>query len=254
MVIKTQVEDFMIHADRYLEGTGDKPTVLYAYIERTNVPSMQMSEKMGYTTVGQMDNTFFSRFVPRPHPAVSRVLEEEKETVLRKIRAFYRDYVLFSTDAVFYREGYFVYRDHGKVVAGVQANRVNWEIRGMPGVTGWFFLNIVPALPLLRRFYDGKIFHFASFEAVFFEPEYKHMLIPLFETALNALNVSLGIIWHDIKSKLRDDIRSLPHQGIFQKFISPRQGDIRMRFLNLNSEEISHFYNSPAYISAFDIT
>ncbi len=54
----------MGQADRYLEGAREKSALLYAYIEKENIPSMQLSKRMGYVTIRQMDLTFFSRFSP----------------------------------------------------------------------------------------------------------------------------------------------------------------------------------------------
>ncbi|MCD6202370.1 MAG: hypothetical protein J7K46_11250 [Bacteroidales bacterium] len=254
-IIKEQVEEFMGQVEQHLKGVNETPSILYAYIEKENIPSMQMSKRMGYVTVCQMSQTYFSRFFPKQHPDVFAVRQEEKSVVLQKIRDFYKDYTLFQEEPLFYRNGYLVYRNQqGEIVAGIQAFEVNWEIVEMPGITGWFFLKVLPYIPLLRKFYDGHGFRFVAFEGLFYERGYEHVLSVLFESALCRFGLSLGIFWHDIKSPLVEIMRRMPRKGLFGKLVTAVPADVRMRFLKMTPGHIRLYHEKPVYVSAFDIT
>ncbi len=255
-VLKDRVAGFMGHIERYLKGADQEASVLYAYIEKENTPSLQMSERMGYDTVRWMSHTYFSRFFPEQHPGVSVIWEEEeKKEVLEKIRDFYRDYTLFQEEPLFYRNGYLGYRNaQGEIVAGVQTLPVHWEIVEMPGITGWFFLKAVPYIPLLRKFYEGHRFRFVAFEGLFFKEGYESVLPFLFETALHRYGMSLGIIWYDTRCPLAEVMHAMPHRGLFGKMVHPVPAEVRMRFLNMAPGRVKTYYRKPVYVSAFDIT
>ncbi len=254
-LIRETVEKFMGEADRYLAGTGEGPAVLYAYIEEENAASMQMSGRMGYRTVRRMDHTWFSRLHPQQHDEVDQAGEEEQEEILRRVRSFYRDYNLFHTEGLFLGSGYYVFRDDsGEIRAGVQTRLVNWQLVDMPGVSGFFFRRLVPRLPGLRRYYDGRTFRFLSLEALFFEKGYEAKIIPLVETALDRSGLSLAILWHDTESPLREAARSLRGKGFFGKVVRAQPADVRMRFLGMTEEEEGAFGRQPVYVAAFDVT
>ena len=254
-LIRETVEKFMGEADRYLEGTGETPTVLYAYIEEENVASMQMSGRMGYRTVRQMDHTWFSRSRPVARPGVQRAGEGMREAVRERLREFYSSYTLFHEEGLFEGGGYYVFRDEeGRLRAGVQTRPVHWQIVEMPGLVGLFFRKIMPRLPGLRHYYDGGTFRFLSLEALFFDKGFEEKILPLVETALHETGLSLAILWHDKDSPLRKAVRSLRGKGFFGRIAGAQPADVRMRFLNMSAEEEKIFVEKPAYVAAFDVT
>ena len=171
-----------------------------------------------------------------------------------KIKDFYSDFTFFTEESLFYKESYFVYRQDGEIVAGVQATPVEWEIKVMPGVTGWFFQNLVPAIPYVRRLFNPRHFRFVSLDAIYFKHGSEHLLVPLFESVLALQKVRTAITWHDAESPVFKTIRKLPRFGIFRKLTSPRPADIRMRFIGLSEQEKELFYHYPSYVIAFDAT
>jgi len=254
-LIREQVERFMGEADRYLEGSEGVPSVMYAYIEEENVASMQMSGRMGYRTLRQMDHTWFSRLRPLPRAGVTRAAAGEQEEITGRLRTFYGGYTLFHTEGLFADGPYYLFRDGGGVIrAGVQARPVRWQIVEMPGVAGVFFHRVLPRLPFLRRLFDGRIFRFLSLEALFFDEGHDDKVIPLVETALHENGLSLALLWHDTGSPLRVAMRQLRGKGLFGKVMKAQPADVRMRFLNMTREEEKVFSDKPAYVAAVDVT
>ncbi len=253
--LRTRVEEFMGEAHRYLRGNGRLPSVLYAYIEKENSASLQMSGRMGYHPVRSMDLTWFSRLSPRRHVAVSPACEEDKEMIRVRLRHFYSEHCLFHEEGLFRGGDYYLFRDpSGRVVAGVQTRVVHWQITGMPGAAGFFFLRLLPRIPRLKRFHDGHGFRFLSLEAVFFEKGWEHALIPLVETAMADTGMHLAVLWHDTDDPLRRAVRSLRKRGWFAHLIGTPVAEVRMRFLETTAEQENAFRQRPVYVAAFDVT
>jgi hypothetical protein len=253
--LREQVEQFMGEAGRYLEGVGDAPAVMYAYIEEENAASMQMSGRMGYRTIRHMDHTWFSRLRPRRREGIIRAGEKEREEVLQRLDKMYEDYTFFHTEGLFEDGPYYLFRDaEGVFRAGLQVRVVQWQIVEMPGVTGFFFRKILPHLPWLKRLFDGETFRFLSLEGVFFAEGQERYLLPVVETALHEAGLSLALLWHDTQSPLREAMLRLPGKGFFGKIMKARPADVRMRFLNMTEEEEKTFRDKPAYVAAFDVT
>jgi len=253
-ILKEQAEEFMVNAHKYLRTADGQKTVLYAYIEQENQRSMEMSTRMGYETVRILTNEYFSRVFPKRDPAVERLSGAEKSQMRGEISSFYGDFTFFTEESLFYKESYFVYHLDGKIVAGVQATPVEWEIKTMPGITGWIFQTLVPFLPFLRRLFNPGRFRFVSLDAIYYKHGYELLLIPLFESVLAIQGVRTAVTWHDSESPVLKTIRKLHRLGVFRKLTSPRPADIRMRFIGFSDEEKERFYQYPSYVIAFDTT
>ena len=253
-ILKEQSEKFMEEAHKYLKTDDGDKTVLYAYIEQENQRSMEMSSRMGYKTMRIMTNEFFSRVFPRSDRNVGRIREDEKETVRKKLREFYRDFTFYTEESLFYKDAYFVYRQDGEIVAGVQATPVEWEIKVMPGISGWIFQKLVPVMPFLKQLFNPNSFRFVSLDFIYYKEGSEKLLLPLFESVLAHQNVRTAITWHDSESPILKTIQTLPRLGIFRKLTSSRPAEIRMKFAGLNPSEEQVFADYPAFIIAFDAT
>lgn len=72
---------------------------------------------------------------------------------------------------------------NGDIIAGVQANRVNWKVRGMPGFLGKYLLSLILWLPFIKRYFNED-FTFTSLEAIFYKEGFEKELDKLFESVL----------------------------------------------------------------------
>jgi len=215
---------------------------------------MDMSSRMGYKTMRIMTNEFFSRIFPRSDRNVGRIRDDEKETIRKKLREFYRDFTFYTEESLFYKDAYFVYRQDGEIVAGVQATPVEWEIKVMPGISGWIFQKLVPVMPFLKQLFNPNSFRFVSLDFIYYKEGSEKLLLPLFESVLAHQHVRTAITWHDSESPILKTIQTLPRLGIFRKLTSSRPADIRMKFAGLNPSEEQVFADYPAFIIAFDAT
>ena len=233
---------------------SDTKSFSFAYIEKKNYRSMDFSSMMGYITTREFATLVFSRFYPKKNENVSVISSEEKPWVLKKLNEKYFDYTTFYTDNIFYKDQYFVYKEKGEIVAGVQANRVEWEILEFPGRNGAFLMKMVPKLPLMSKLFQPGSFKFAAFEGIYYKPGHENKLPGLFESACTMLGVNVGLSWMDTESFLYQDVIEAGNLGFLGKVMKSQPANVRVKFLDVPENEQKEFFEKPAYISVFDMT
>lgn len=234
-------------------GNGPEKAMFYAFVELENERSMEMTQAMGFEPVGKFSTILFSRFSPKWKGNVEVLKPEDLAEVKAKTLDFYSDHALF-TDKNIYREGtYYVYRDGGKIVAGMKAHDCHWKVVEMSGLSGKLILSIVPKIPLLNRLFNPSAFKFAAFEGLWHLPGYENRLFDLMETALADLKLNTGMLWLDRKSPLDPIIRG-GHLGILQHLNSDVPVDVIARFIKVPESIQEDIRQKPIFISAYDST
>ncbi len=241
--------------DLVKQGSNKKLKLIsVAYVAKENIRSMDFSSLMGYQTVREFITFEFSRFFPKQSKLVSRILPEEKIDLKRKLKLLYKDHTLYFPDYVFYNDQYFILKKDGEILAGVQANPVEWEVLEMPGKTGELIMKVIPWIPFVSSIFRPDSFKFAAFEAVWYKKGNEKLLPVLFESACAMLKVNVGLAWFDSESPALKDIKGVGKLGLLGKMIGSQPADVRFRFYDFSEEEKQDFYNKPAYISSFDVT
>lgn len=254
--IKEKVLDFFDNMTQ-LNQTGVEmkmKTLSYAYIEKKNLRSIDFSSIMGYETIREFITVEFSRFFPRRNKQVEKIKPGEKNEMLGKLNDFYKNHTLFYTDNIFYKNQYFVLRKEGEIVAGVQANCVEWEVLEMPGKNGELIMKVVPKIPLISRLFQPHNFRFAAFEGIWYKKGHEKSLLTLFESACAILDLNVGLSWFDTESPVLKDLYNVGGLGWLNKVMAPHPAAIRVRFFDYSEKEKQEFRKQPAYISAFDMT
>jgi hypothetical protein len=254
--IKEKVLDFFDNMPQLNQTEKEKTlkTLSYAYIEKKNLRSIDFSSMMGYETIREFVTIEFSRFFPKKNKLVDRVKPKEKNEILKKLNDFYKDHTLFYTDNIFYKDQYFVLKEDGEIVAGVQANCVEWEVLEMPGKNGELIMKVVPKIPLISRLFQPHNFRFAAFEGIWYKNGYEKSLLTLFESTCAMLDLNVGLSWFDSESPVLQDINRSGGLGLLNKVMASHPAAIRVRFFDYPWEEKLKFSKMPVYISAFDMT
>ena len=255
-ILKDMVKQFFDSLNE-LDDDAKNPemeTISYAFIETQNHRSMNFSSGIGFKTVRYFETLYFSRFYPKRDKHVSRFDPGEAVAIKNMLSDQYSDFSLFSLDNIFFENNYFVYKENNEIVAGVQANRVEWEIVEMPGNLGKFFMEAVPFIPLLSKLFKPDPFSFISLEAVYYKSGFEKKLIPLFESVCSILGVNVALVWLDNNCKVYHDLKKVRNMGFLSKIKKSVPAAVRINFVNLPEDHQSPFYSKPAYISAFDMT
>jgi len=229
-------------------------TLSYAFIEKENVRSMNFSNMMGYRSVREFETVYFSRFYPKASPVVRPVRLSEISFLKERLDEMYSNYTLFFYDHLFRNDRYFVLLEGNEIIAGVQAEPVQWEVIDMPGASGSIFMQIVPRLPLVSKLFRPREFSFAAFEGLWYKKDCEKKIPVLFESVCALLGLNVGLIWVDAHSPLSGVLKSLGNLGFLSKIKGSVPAAVRVKFVNIPPESQEQFFQKPVYISSFDLT
>lgn len=238
-------------ADLELPGTrADLPSLFYAYLEEGNQRSKNIVEQTGMSRIRSLATTAISRFSPGRSAGVSRLPEEEKDLMAGKLRRFYSDHTLFQTDELHYEGNYYVLKEQGEIVAGVQANPTAFIIKEVPGIRGLLFTHVVPKLPLFKEMFSGGRFSFVEMEFFYHAEGKEKKLFELIESVMALQGYHAMLSWQDADSDL------------YRLLNTYRKGSIRWIFksnpvllMSNFSPDVQQqlFFENPAFVQGLDM-
>jgi hypothetical protein len=232
---------------------GDKH-IMYAFVESMNERSKNLVHQAGYEYIRSFLTVAFSRFSPKPDKRVAILKNEEKGTMESLLQDYYRDYSFFSSEHSFFGDRYYVLKEGGDIVAGVNAIPSVYKVYNMPGIWGWVIMSILPKMPYFRRLFKPGEFRHLVFDSIYCRQGKEHLLANLFESACASEGFHTGLTWLDDRSLLYDKIRSGVKMGALNRMLNAKPGLVFSRFLNFSDEDKEPFYSAPAYISGFDFS
>jgi len=231
-----------------------KRSLLYSYVQKSNLRASSFNSGIGILPVKTFRTYFFSRIRPEKNTCVRQIREEEKDQVIKLLREFYKDHVLYFEQNLFYKEKYFVYVKDNEIVAGVQANPEAWEFLNKPGLIGFILIKVLPVVPVISKYWKPKNFKFTAVEGIFYRDGHEDKLIDLMESVCAINDTHFIFYWADIGSSIYKIITRPGVNGFLSRFLTSEEGDICAKFINWQKEEIDGFISRPAYISCFDST
>lgn len=238
----------------YIEKESDTPTVFYAYVDKEHLTSNKLLKHTGFNVLRTFETKLFSRMRPRKNKAVSRLKKEDADQILPLLKRQYGQDTFVNFDYLFYQGNYFILKKDNEIVAGLQATKVKWSIKYLPGISGKIMLHLLPVLPYVSSLFNPKKFYFAAFEGVYCKRGYEKELFTLMEAACAELELRTAMIWWDQESHLKKNIEPAGEWGLMNKIASSTPAYLVGSFRNIAATEQPYFYNAPAYIAAFDLT
>jgi len=236
---------------RLMNGEGLNPEaddlLLYAYVDPENVRSGRLIEEFGFIHVGHFHTIPFSRINPRQSNDVEVLREKQLNTFMPELRNFYKDHQLVSFENLINKGDYFVVRENGKVVCGVQGIYDRWKIIDLPGWSGKIMMHVIPKIPWIKKLFNPD-YRFVFLEAIYCKPGYEYLLSSLFESVLAHYHSNSGIICMDPRSSLYSRIQQIP-LGITHKVMGEKKIEIVIK--TADTELIDS--NQPFFISGYDV-
>jgi hypothetical protein len=230
----------------------DQPAIIYAAIEQNNLRSMNFSAQMGMETIGEVVGFTFSRIFPRSSGRMEKLPVGEYEQMLAKISDYYRDYTLFVADSLFKHGNYFVVREAGRIVAGIQYYPVTWKILDFGNKVGDRIVDMLSRLKWFRKRYNRDQMRLIAFDGIYCEVGFEDILYELMESVLKEANVYLAIIMADTGSEIYQLFEKKKNLGTLHRVFGSEKADIRARFINLPEEIREQFISRPMYIPTYD--
>ncbi|MEN8228566.1 MAG: hypothetical protein ABFS38_10465 [Bacteroidota bacterium] len=236
------------------ECKEDEPAIIYGIIEQKNLRSMNFSAQMGMETVGQMAGFSFSRMRPRKSDHVEQLPEVEQESMLALLKEFYQDYTLFFPDPLFEENDYYVIKESGRVVAGIQIYPVTWRIIDFGSSLANRVVKIITRITWVKKRFNPDQFRMLAYDGIYCEKGYESALYELMEGVLERTDTYVAMLMMDTESDIYRIYNQNQNLGILHKIMGTSKADIRVRFINLPAEIRQHFLDHPTYIPTYDNT
>jgi len=240
------------HQLREAETRKDPPSIVFAIIDQTNLRSMNFSAQMGLETIGSMAGFSFSRLAPRRSARIEAVEESEQGQILDQISEFYTDYTLFYTDSIFKNNDYYVIKEEGNMVAGLQIYEVSWKIVDFGSEFANRAAGLLSLIPGLKKRASKQALSFLAFDAIYCRPGYEKALYELMEGVLERSGHYMAMMMMDLESELYRIFREHKKLGLLHKVMGTHHADIRVRFIRIPEEVKQEFYRRPTYIPTYD--
>lgn len=236
-------------AVRHIERTQPGPHLFYSYVEGANARSLQISAKAGFHALAQLEALAFGRLYPKTDARFSQLPAAEQPAMQARLAAAYQSHSLVQFDYLFDDDSYFVLRENGEIIAGVQANPVRWRIVAMPGISGKFMLGVLPHVPVLKRLINPARHEFAALEALYVQPGREPALLALLESVLAHFSYTSALVMLDTTSPLHSYLRNSGKLGLLQALKQPTYSQVLAKLNGLPQAP-----TPPLYASAFDYT
>ena len=236
---------------RFLEQSNE-PIMLYGYIEEDNSRSLKIAEKIGYQRIGTFNGTLFSRFSPKDNELVVKVNDAAEMASL--LDEQYEEYALVDLTDSFNADEYWVIRHDGQIVAGAQALHRRWTIVDLPGIDGWFFVNVLPWLPRLGRLFDEGTLSHLLLSNIYVRPGFEKSFFDLLSALLARHGVVAAMAFTDIECPTIARLRKAGSFGLLDQVAPSSCAHIMAGFSGISQEVIADITKRPVLISPLDPT
>jgi len=231
-----------------------KRSLLYSYVQKSNIRASSFNSGVGLLPIRTFRTYFFSRIRPVKNICVRQIREEEQQNVIKLLREFYKDYVFYFEQNLFYKGQYYVFVKDNEIIAGIQANPEAWEFLNKPGLTGFILLKVLPVVPVISKYWKPRNFRFTAVEGMFNKDGCEDALITLMESVCAIHHNHFMLYWSDTGNSIYKILTRARVKGFLSRFLPSEEGDICTRFINWKKEDADDFIRRRTYISCFDST
>lgn len=230
----------------------NKKSVYWAFIDPQNARSLNMNSLLGFETIGTFKTTAFSRVNPKSNSQVFKITQADKEEVRGLAAGFYSNFDFYSEVHLFDNDDYYVFKEDGQIVAGIQANPIHWKIKSLPGASGKFLMKAAPFIPRIRKLINPKSHKFLATEGLFWKKGHEDKVEALLEGVLSKTQRNSLLIWTDHNNAMLDKLEV--KWGFIQKSKKDNRINIVAKFNKYGACEIENIKESKKYLSGFDMT
>ena len=237
-------------AEEYIKTNATSPSIIYGYLEQNNVRSLTIIQKFKSTSITTLETVIFSRLYPKADGRVIRIKESELPELLQKLESQNAHTIFRTFENINYQNNYFVIKENGRIVAGLQANPTRWKIIEMAGLGGKILLKVLPHIPILKRLINPEKYDFLAIEGIFIELGYEDYLYPLLEGVLHYFSMTSALIELDSKSSILKLFKERGDLGLLNAIKKDVKTHVMIKSFNCKTP-IPH---GEAYVSSFDFT
>lgn len=236
----------VIELIRQQEGSS----CFYATIEAKNPAVFKVMQGAGFVPVSRVKTLGFSRFFPKSTLEVRALSPEEVPAMRALLNQHFDKQGFWTTQNLFMPPGYFVYAPEGRILLGAQVHAGHWAIHQLPGIAGRL-LPLLPHIPLIRRLFNPRSFHFMSIEGLYIHPEGAQHLSSFLESLLARHRQHTLLCWGDEQAPGTQAMLSLKN-GIIHSFVKNADVLFIASFNHFPEALSTQLLEHPVYISSYD--
>ncbi|MBD2703362.1 GNAT family N-acetyltransferase [Spirosoma sp. BT702] len=233
----------------YVEQNTPSPFLFYSYIEGKNERSIAISQKEGFESVATLKTYFFRRYSPFKDKRFIQATSADLLQMQPLLNQFYGSYGFKTFAHIGYKDQYFVLKEQGQIVAGVQANPVCWQFHQMAGWRGWILMNLVPLFSASRRFFNPARNEFLVLEGMYFQKGRPELLPILLESVLAHHNLHSAMCEIDQRDPLLQQLVD-PSMGLLSGLEKDVSTHVLIKAKGLSDSVLQ--IKTPVYVSCFD--
>ena len=237
-------------AVEYVEANSISPSILYSYIEENNTRSLNVSQKLGFISITTLCTIIFSRLYPKADDRITRIEENELPELLQKLESQNAHIIFRTFENINYQNNYFVLKESGKIVAGLQANPTRWKIIEMEGIRGEILLKVLPHIPILKKLINPEKYDFLAVEGIFIALDSEDYLYSLLEGVLHHFSMTSALIDLDSKSSILKLFKERGNLGL----LNTVKNDVKTHVMTKSFNCKTPIPHGEAYVSSFDFT
>ncbi len=128
-------------------------SIIYSFIELGNKRSKRVTEKINYSLLTNFVAPNYTRLYPKLSSHVSLLKPTEKQLMIQLLKKQYKGHSFIDVEDTFDENAYYVFKENGKIKAGIQVKKLRWSVLNMLGFEGFLLLKVIPKI----RFFDNKI-------------------------------------------------------------------------------------------------
>ena len=238
-------------ATEYIKANSASPSILYSYIEENNTRSLNISKNLGFESISTLETIIFSRLYSQKNVNITHLNSTELPTILFKLESQNSTTILRNFENVNYQGNYFVIKEKGVIVAGLQTNPVRWKIKEMEGISGKILLKILPYIPIFKRLINPEQYDFLAIEGIFVAKGCEEYLYDLLEGILNQFDITSALIQLDSKSPFLKLFKEKGNLGLLNAMKKDVKTHVMIKTINCEESIIKE---GEVYVSSFDFT
>ncbi|MDA3823570.1 MAG: hypothetical protein PF450_13300 [Bacteroidales bacterium] len=228
--------------------------VIYGLVEKDNDRSRNFAEIGGFSKTGAIESYMFSRLSQRRKIEVEQLQKNDIPAMKAMLEDFYSGHAFYFDEYLFIDNNYFVLRENGEIIAGMQANEVVWEIKTIGSEFLDKIIKFLTRIPMIGKRFKYEEMKFLGIEGMYYKEGHEASLYKLLEGVLAHKDHYLALLIMDVSSPEFKVFNTRKKLGPVNTFLGSFDADIYTKFFSFSEEEKAETLRRPTYVSIYDNT
>ena len=187
-------------------------TIIYSFIELGNKRSKRVTEKINYKLLANFVAPNYIKLFPKNSPYVSLIKPTEKQVMISLLKKQYKGHSFIDIEESFDESCYYVFKNKGRITAGLQVKKLRWSILNMLGFEGFFLLKVLPKLKIFNNKLNPKNYTFLKIGNLYisYETNFKELI----DSMLFSFDLKSTVAFTSQNSPVDEKVLKVMKQGM----------------------------------------